>query len=72
MSFRLVAGQHESAMRIVATDQHQQPVFLRHVDEVGTCDDSIPILGDDLKSRGKPELSGRTVKLADFMRFPIR
>ena len=66
----VVAGQDEGAMRIIATDEHQQPVLLWHVDDVGNCYHSVPTLGDDLKSRRKPDATSLAGQLPDFVRLP--
>ena len=59
-------------MGIVAADQHQQAVFLRHVDQVRHRHHAVPRLGNDLQLCRNANLLGRAVALADRVRLPLR
>ena len=67
----VVAGQDEGTVGIVTPDQHQQPILLRHVDNVGNRDHPVPALGDNLEPRRKTSLPGLAIELSNFMRLPL-
>ena len=67
----VVARQHHRAMGVVTTHEHQQPVFLRHVNDVRYGDDAIPILGDDLQLRRHANTVGLFGQLPNFVGFPL-
>ena len=68
----VVARHQHGAMRVIAADQHQQPILFRHVDEVGHCHDAIPLFGDDLQLGGNGDLRCGAVELPHRVRLPRR
>ena len=67
----IVTGQYERSVGIVAPDQHQHPVLLGHVDDVGNRDHPVPAFGDDLKPCRQPERPSLTIELSHDMRLPL-
>ena len=59
-------------MRIIATDQHQQPILFRHVDDIGNGYYPVPTLGNNLKLRRQPKLWVFAILLANLVVLPFR
>jgi hypothetical protein len=66
----IIARQHHGVMRIIATHEHQQPIFLRHIDDVWNGYHPVPILGHNLQLRGKLKRFFTAVQLTYDMRSP--
>src|SRR3954451_21719268 len=58
-------------MRIVAAHQHEQTIFLRHVDDVRNGSDAMPTLRDDLQLRGNADFAARTAEAANDVLLPL-
>lgn len=67
----VVALQHHRAMGIIATHQHQQPIYLRHENDVGHGDNAIPTPGDDLQFRRHSHLAGTFPQSSDLVSLPL-
>ena len=66
----IVASQYHRAMGVITTHEHQQPVFLRHVNDVRHGNNAIPILGDNLEPGRNDLFRGTTREATDFIHFP--